>query len=383
MADNSLNYSADIAGKRINPPNPTTWNSESEANYKYAATFYQARKTAFLKYIDNKIEKESIEIITKDLNEIFEKVWSNGVLQALQMGVEGNAQGGQEALAAINKEYNLNLNYGRLLQTYMAKKANLGYDYEPVASSLLSQYFGSLATKSAAISDNVVNNLLTNFTQATGLGAHSKSAHIRGTSLIRMDIGNMELEQKNKISYIKGTNITSELQHFVDIDAARQKGEDYIPPELIPYLENGQFAGFSVKQMASLMNEKFSQSSVIANKINAGLKASTESGERRRWQTPWAEAYANWCISKSLFNIIGPIDIGLITGANFYWMDDFLNSARFRMRVMEDGGVDPNDPSFAYRKTYESTYSYISKTTGRLKTRSDDKGKIMITGNIS
>ena len=131
--------------------------------------------------------------------------------------------------------------------------------------------------------------------------------------------------------------------------------------------------------MSTLTNEKFSQSSVIANKINAGLRASNQSGQRRKWQEPWAEAYANWCLSKSLFNIIGPLDIGLITGQNFYWMDDFLNSARFRMRVMEDGGVDPNDPSYAYRKTYESTYSYISKTTGRLKTRSDDKGKIMIT----
>jgi hypothetical protein len=80
---------------------------------------------------------------------------------------------------------------------------------------------------------------------------------------------------------------------------------------------------------------------------------------------------------------LGPVDIGIITGKNFHWIDDFLSSARFRMRTMEDlsvpNSVDPNNPDFAYRKTYESTYKYISKRTGKERIRKDDKGKIMIT----
>lgn len=380
MADNSLDYASSIAGKNLNPPNPTTWEAESNANYQYAAQFYLQRKMAFLRYIDKNITQQGVDIITQELNDIFGKVWSQGVMQALEQGANGDLEGGKAALDQINEEYDLHLNFLNLLKTYQTKRANLGYDYEPVASQLLSQYFHQLRAASAQLVDDNVDNLLLTFMQAAGAGARSRAAHVRGTSLIRMDVGNMELEQRNKISYIKNTNITSELQHFVDIDAAREMNE--MPKELLPYLENGQFAGFSVKQMSTLTNEKFSQSSVIANKINQGLRASTASGQRRKWQTPWAEAYANWCLSKSLFNILGPLDIGLITGENFYWFNDFLSSARFRMKVMEDGGVDPNDPSYAYRKTYESTYSYISKTTGRLKTRSDDRGKILIAGNI-
>ena len=154
MADNSLNYASAIAGKQLNPPNPATWEAESNANYTYAATFYQQRKMAFLHYIDKNIMKQGAEIIGDELNSIFEKVWSKGVIEALQQGIDGDYAGGQAALEQINKEYDLHLNYAKLFQTYTSKKANLGYDYEEVAAQLLSSYFYQLK----AVSSNFIGN---------------------------------------------------------------------------------------------------------------------------------------------------------------------------------------------------------------------------------
>ena len=377
-----FNFLQDIDHKKIDPPNPSTWKNETDKNYQYASQFYQQRKVAFLSYLDKNINETAINKITLDLKEIFSKVWSKGVLKALEIGAKGDFQQGADILFQINEEYDLNLNYENLLKTYTSNKSALGFDYEKVIASLLNKYFTSLSEKTSKLIGNNINALLINFSQMEGTAAYSKAAHTKGVPLIRMDVGNVELEQKNKISYIKDTNITSELQCMIDIEQSRQNNE--IPEALLPYLINGQFAGFSAKHMKTLINEKFSQSSIIANQIDKGLAASTQSGHRRRWHTDWAEAYSNWCLSKCLFNIIGPLDIGIISGANFYWLNEFLSSARFKMAIMEDkmdGSVDPKDPGLAYRKTYQVTSSRI-KANGKVGKRTE-KGKILISGFLS
>ena len=193
-----------------------------------------------------------------------------------------------------------------------------------------------------------------------------------------MDIGNMELEQKDQISYIKDSDsLTSELQSFIDVQNNRIQDFNTFPLELQQYLEQGQFAGFSAKHMNKLMSEKFSQSSVIASSINKGLALPAASGNRRRWQFPWAESYANWYVSKNLFNIIGPLDVGLVYGGGFQWMDTFLDKSRFRVRVKEDGGKSPSDPTYAYRKVKSTLYM---TSAGMLNKASKS---LMISGSIS
>lgn len=377
-----FNFLQDIHEKKIDPPNPSSWEDETDKNYQYASQFYQQRKIAFLSYLDKNIDEAAINKITSDLKEVFSKVWSQGVLKALETGAKGDTQQGADMLSQINEEYDLNLNYKSLLDTYTSKKSALGFDYEKVIASLLSKYFTSLSEKTSKLIGNNIDELLINFSQIEGTAAYSKAAHTKRVPLIRMDVGNVELEQKNKISYIKGTNITSELQCMIDIEQYRKNNE--MPEALLPYLINGQFAGFSAKHMETLINEKFSQSSIIADQIDKGLAASTQSKHRRRWHTDWAEAYSNWCLSKCLFNIIGPLDIGIISGANFYWMNEFLSSARFKMAIMEDkmeGSVDPQDSSLAYRKTYQVTYPKI-KANGKVGNRTE-RGKILISGFLS
>lgn len=384
--DSNFNFLEDISGKKINPPNPEEWEERAKENYAYASKFYKQRKIAFLSYLKKNIDEVAINTITEQLKAMFSEVWSKGVLKALEAGVEGNPEQGKNMLHNINEKYGFELNYDNLLDTYKTKKAALGFDYEEVIASLLSKYFTALSEETSKLIGNNIENLLTNFSKMDGKAAYSRAAHVTGTRLIRMDVGNVELEQReNKISYIKDTEITSELQCMIDIEQSRENN-DKIPKALLPYLKNGKFAGFSAKQMETLINEKFSQSSIIADKIDEGLAAHTESGKRRRWHTNWAEAYSNWCLSKCLFNIIGPLDIGIVSGTNFYWIDEFLSSARFKMVIIEDkmeDSVAPNDPNLAYRKTYQVISPKINAKTGEVKNKITEKGKIFISGSLS
>lgn len=346
-----------IAKTTLDQDSMSNWLSDTDENYDYAKRFYEEKKKAFLNYLNITSEEQSVAI-EDALNIIFQEVWNEGVIKALEMGIQNDIPGGQVQLTMINERYDLQLNYSDLYNLYSSKsKAQLGFEFEKVASQILTNYFKGLATQTSAMKDAQIDSLLYQFKQATGSAARSRAAHVRGAPLIRMDIGNMELEQKNQISYIKNSDsLTSELQSFIDVQNNRIQDFNTFPSDLQKYLEQGQFAGFSAKHMNKLMSEKFSQSSVIASSINEGLSLPAASGKRRRWQFPWAESYANWYVSKNLFNIIGPLDVGVIYGGGFQWMDTFLDKSRFRVRVKEDGGKSTSDPTYAYRKVKSTLY---------------------------
>ena len=96
------------------------------------------------------------------------------------------------------------------------------------------------------------------------------------------------------------------------------------------YLESNSY-GFSLKVWKNAQGKEFAQSKQLQTYINNKFQEGRK--RRKTWESTFTNEYVVWQISRLLINIIGPMNVGIMTGREFIWMDDFITRRMFYMDV--------------------------------------------------
>jgi len=67
--------------------------------------------------------------------------------------------------------------------------------------------------------------------------------------------------------------------------------------------------------------------------LNEVFHKKDSNGVRHGWERDYTNEYVAYFLSHNIFDIIGPTNIAMLTGGGVIWMDEFLASRIFYMRV--------------------------------------------------
>lgn len=168
--------------------------------------------------------------------------------------------------------------------------------------------------------------------QVTG-GRTSKSALQENVPQIGPDVmvsfgGHFGFHSSDNVLYGGHNNTAIELQSIIDLQIT---DDSTLLSMMHDYLASN-LAGFNLKYFAKEGGKAFMQSSVLQKQLNDVFRQRHD-GSYHTWEEEYATAYANWQLSRNLINIINPNVVAIVTGAEFQWVDAFLQSHILRMRV--------------------------------------------------
>lgn len=193
----------------------------------------------------------------------------------------------------------------------------------------------------------------------------STSALIKGAKQVRPDIGIFVAGftwDKDTATVTNGKETEKiELDTLVDITSMSQNSmiqdKDFRESVLAHWLEIGAF-GVSAKiwNMNRSNKKEFTQSTVLQQMINDDFNSSYP----RTWGSNYARAYADYIVSKNLFNIIGPMNVYLVGGSSVTGFDDFLQSNLLYMNIDYVGAPAYGTKDSARESGYEAHPQVIS-----------------------
>lgn len=319
--------------------------SRISSNYEVAKSYYSQRREALrrvftkdmedatdslINYINTKID-EYEENVSKVVYSILEKIDSNSwvvpsnfnadlpdlhydvsVINVIKFlsGGKANVKSNQNVAAALGNEFE------NFLERALMPEA-----LEGQVSSIITEG---------------LNSLMSGFSGTGSL--KSKGWTVTGKKNIRPDLGlNMSAETTYKdamgVLRLKGSDLAVELQEEFDL-------ENTLPEEITSndilkaYLDSNAY-GFSLKVWKSSQGKEFAQSKQLQSYINQKFQEGRK--RRKTWESTFTNEYVTWQISRLLLNIVGPMNVGVMTGKEFIWMDDFLSRRLFFMDVQIQG----------------------------------------------
>lgn len=319
------------------------FDSKIQSNYASAKAYYSQRRqaleraftanmqnntNAIIQYIEEKAheyENKVSEIVKQSLDKIDNNTYT--VKQNLTLPETMEYRTSVENVIAALSSFKS----GTVSNRNIA--AALGNEFENFLAEAL-----SLNALEAEIDETVfaaIGGALSGFTK-TG-ATKSRSWINAGVKDIRPDLGlNMAMEiDNNNIARLvnatgpKGEKLAVELQEMFDLD-------NFLPDNITSneiiqsYLKSNAY-GFSAKvwSAGSMNGKEFSKSSTLQNFINNQFNKTKQAN--RTWESNYTARFIVYQISRDLLNIIGPMNVALITGDSFIWMDDFLTKRMFYM----------------------------------------------------
>lgn len=369
-------------------------NNKTKSNYEIAKEYYRQRREIFEKNYNLNIEKNK-EIfqsgIESIINNFFEKVVEE-VYNNLDYDKETKMYTNN---GAIEKEEgdNYQISYARvmnLMQGRQLQKRNvasfLGIEFE----NFLERFF-NIKEFSKTI-NNITNEKIENEKQSlinqvfsgierTG-GKQSTSVVVKGKKDIRPDLGlNMSIFHEGEVAKYKdndGGIHDVELQSFLDLSSFHKDLETKNIAEIIGntsilegYLNKNNTAfGFSLKLWKNANGKEFSQSSVLQKMVDAELREPVhEDKTRKSWESNYAMEYVIYLLSKYLINIIGPVNIAMITGGGLTWMNDFIDQKIFYMQVQAESILKKSNRGDGYE-----IYPTVSDPAIRIRDLNKSRG---------
>lgn len=188
----------------------------------------------------------------------------------------------------------------------------------------------------------------------------STGALVKGAKQVRPDIGifvaGVEWD-KDTATVTNGKNIEKiELQTTVSVETVGLQNQfsydkDFKESVLAHWMEMGAF-GISAKiwDIGHSNKKEFSSSTVLQQMINNDF----DSSYPRTWGSNYARAYADYMVSKNLFNIIGPMNVYLVGGNSVTGFDDFLQSNLLYMNIEYVGAPAYGTKDSARESGYET-----------------------------
>lgn len=313
--------------------------SRISSNYASAKAYYSQRRTnlnkmlrlqmenaenELVQYINRKID-EYDENVSQMVYNLLEKVDKNAykvtatTMQKIQDGhYDVSVENVIKRLASGKTDLKSNQNVA----------AALGNEFESFIERMLSP--DALEEGVSEVLYSAIVDSMSSFKQ-TG-GYQSKSFVTKGIKNIRPDIGlNMDFSIKDKDGILRTHpgGLEVELQEEFNLD-------DFLPNDinssdiLRRYLESSSY-GFSLKIWKDSQGKEFSSSTTLQDRINAKFQEGRK--RRKTWESTFTNEYVVYQVSKLLINIIGPMNVALLSGKEMIWMDDFLSQRIFYMDV--------------------------------------------------
>lgn len=349
-------------------------NNKTKSNYKIAKEYYKQRREIFEKNYNLNIEKNKETFqrgIESIINNFFEKV-VNRVYKDLEYDKETKTytnnkktiEETENSVYQISYEKIMNLMQGKQLQQRNVASF-LGTEFE----NFLERFFNIkefTETINNAVNENaedaeqsLIKQIFAGI-ERTG-GKQSTSAVVQGKRDIRPDLGlNMSIFHEGEIAKYKEADDVIhevELQSFLDLSNFHKELETKKIAKIIGnigdlkgYLNKNNTAfGFSLKLWKKANGKEFSQSSVLQKMVDAELREPVYKDKTRKsWESNYAMEYVIYLLSKYLINIIGPVNIAMITGGGLTWMDDFIDQKIFYMQVQAESILGKSDRGKGY-----------------------------------
>lgn len=307
-------------------------------NYNAAQNYYSARRKSFLDLLASKgisIENN----FKKDIMQIVQNSWSK-LAQAFQQTISAGqgTQYYQQQFPELAAEFPLDTqlldNMFRSKETFYQQRGFVFEDF------IYNHIFSKLLQTGQNFVNGHTNNLI-----ALAVGSEvSKSGVVKGQKATRSDhliaLESMRFSNRDGIfqenSYKSG--IPLELQGKLTLDLNDALPKSNMPMEVERLAKRllgrtGMFYGFQAKTYSNLKDARWMNSSVMQGMINSVFNQTDSKGSRHTWENEYAGVYTTYFLSHQLMAIINPVNIGLVTGSNFYWMDDLLATRRFYMGV--------------------------------------------------
>lgn len=307
-------------------------------NYNAAQNYYSARRKSFLDLLASKgisIENN----FKKDIMQIVQNSWSK-LAQAFQQTISAGqgTQYYQQQFPELAAEFPLDTqlldNMFRSKETFYQQRGFVFEDF------IYNHIFSKLLQTGQNFVNGHTNNLI-----ALAVGSEvSKSGVVKGQKATRSDhliaLESMRFSNRDGIfqenSYKSG--IPLELQGKLTLDLNDALPKSNMPMEVERLAKRllgrtGMFYGFQAKTYSNLKDARWMNSSVMQGMINSVFNQTDSKGSRHTWENEYAGVYTTYFLSHQLMAIINPVNIGLVTGSNFYWIDDLLATRRFYMGV--------------------------------------------------
>lgn len=313
--------------------------SRISSNYEVAKSYYQQRRDnlrkifsrdmedatdSLIKYINNKID-EYEEQVSKKVYSLLDHIDKNSWIVPEEIKKSLGNEYYETSVENVLKF----LSGGKVaIKSNQNVAAALGNEFENFLERALMPE--ALEGQVSSIITDSLNSMLSGF---SGTGSKtSKSWTVTGEKNIRPDIGlNMATAYKDSDGVLRlpGSNLAVELQEEFYLDDMLPK--DVTSNDILKaYLDSNSY-GFSLKVWKSAQGKEFAQSKQLQAYINQKFQEGRK--RRKTWESTFTNEYVVWQISRLLINIIGPMNVGVMTGKEFIWMDDFLTRKIFFMDV--------------------------------------------------
>lgn len=307
-------------------------------NYNVAQNYYSARRKSFLGLLASKgigIENN----FKKDIMQIVQNSWSK-LTQAFQQTILAGqgTQYYQQQFPELAAEYPLDTqlldNMFRSKETFYQQRGFVFEDF------IYNHIFSKLLQTGQNFVNGHTNNLI-----ALAIGSEiSKSGVVKGQRATRSDhliaLESMRFSNRDGIfqesSYKSGIPLEMQGKLTLDLNDALPKSNTPMEAERLAKRllgRTGMFYGFQAKTYSNLKDARWMNSGVMQGMINSVFNQTDSKGSRHTWENEYAGVYTTYFLSHQLMAIINPVNIGLVTGNNFYWMDDILATRRFYMQV--------------------------------------------------
>lgn len=307
--------------------------SQLQANYDVARSFYAQRREFMLKSLDVKLgEMESnFEASFQQYADEFINQVSNKVYAAIGSGDLSSLSSSSDATFSVilNDLYQRFMEFPNLVPSRQWVASELGKQFE----SYLAKFQIPTGGLNARL-DELVDAKVQQLGNVISTGALMRSARS-----VRPDLGifvaGVTVDTDNAtVSNGKNTE-KIELQTLVSVETVGlqqqfSQDKDFKESLLAHWMEMGAF-GVSAKiwNMQHSNKKEFSSSVILQDMINADFNSSYP----RTWGSNYAKAYADYVVSKNLFNIIGPMNVYLVAGNSLTGFDDFLQSNLLYMNI--------------------------------------------------
>lgn len=325
-------------GNKNNRANTTILDKEIKENYLVIANYYCQKKLMFIRYIarqeldkDNKIQdgfKEAMDnLIIEEWKQINNAILKNESTMINRRGHMYNVEENKEKIQSLNLPKYIE---DRLLSGKGDKNiySELGFAYEDFLADKLHSKIFSIGD--AAV-DQVLNQMLQQIQQT---GDYKSNSSVRmNQKEIRPDLG-WGMTKKGDFVGDKKTGLSAELQVSFNISSAReqilqnpQNIENY--PEILQQYLNSNMYGFSVKRWDKQEAKQLTGAKGIQTLMNNIFRQS----DNHTWNAIYAYHTMLLYISRSLLDILGPVNIAYITGLSFVWADQFVQESLFYMNM--------------------------------------------------
>ena len=318
--------------------------SQMNRDYDAAINYYNQRRQNISMLLQQKLNMTELGF-QESINGHIENLWNKevrNIMNGIYWGGKNNGVSAAMRQQQVEARFDTSAYLPYLIKAVSSDNptvyiTQMGNAFERF---LQDKIFSLVLEKGSGFAGAHAEQLVSYFTGAMT----SKGNTIEGIKNIRPDLlvslSSITFDKKDGVQ-MSSTGLPLELQGELTIDysgdtpAIAKNGMD---EELLREFltQKGDFFGFSAKTWGKDTNGKeFRQSSVMKTLLNQVFDQTDSKGKRHGWEYDYVSEYVAYFLAhnNNLYNIIGPTNVAMVTTQGITWMDDFLKTHIFYMRV--------------------------------------------------